>query len=114
MTNYRKTFVGMVGRMYYYILRRTSTYMDEAHESYLNLRVMSREQFYGMALNSIQLKSLYKTWKRNNYLLTLRPVPDRINSKKGYIKNNIRFMTYTDNARLAGNKKSKWRKRKQF
>ena len=73
--------------------------------------------FKEFALQSSTLKQLYNVWVKGKYELRLRPTPDRIDSELGYELSNVRFLSFSDNARAGGirsqmlNRKHKKRKK---
>ena len=44
---------------------------------------------------------LFKQWVNNNYSMRFAPSIDRIDGKKGYLIDNCRWLTQSENARIA-------------
>jgi len=65
--------------------------------SYNNIPICSRDEFIKFASNSNPLKTLYKEWQDSGYKLQLTPSVDRIVNEKGYVINNIQFLTFKEN-----------------
>lgn len=96
---YEKTFNGFLMRMYRNMKSRVSGIQYKKAHLYVGKELMSKEEFYEIAKNSNDFKRLFLTWELSNYNRKLTPSVDRINSDFGYIKENIRFVTHSENSR---------------
>lgn len=108
LNTYRKTLSGVITRMYGKMYRRVVHGECNHPELYLGKALLPAKQFRKIALRSRKLKRLHANWVKQNYRLSVRPTPNRIDSNKGYTKKNIEFVTYADNVRKGhGRHKSK-------
>jgi hypothetical protein len=57
----------------------------------------SRKEFYAFALNSVEYQGLHANWVESNFEFSLIPTVDRIDNLKGYLINNIQFITHAKN-----------------
>ena len=57
------------------------------------------EELYSYCINSILFNKLYENWKHSNYESGLKPSFDRINYDNPYGFDNIRLMTWEENAK---------------
>lgn len=96
---YEKTFNGFLMRMYRNMQSRVTGVQHKKAHLYLGKELMSREDFYFIAKNDIELKKLFNEWELSKYNRKLTPSIDRIKSELGYSKENIRFVTHSENSR---------------
>jgi hypothetical protein len=62
--------------------------------------LLNKEEFYEWALSHKEYKRLHNNWVKSGYDRKLCPTVDRINSSEGYTKDNIRWLTHSENSRL--------------
>jgi hypothetical protein len=67
--------------------------------SYKGLPYPSLKDFYDYALNSETLKYLMTQWQNNNFEPRYTPTVDRIINAKGYVIDNIQFLSKSDNSK---------------
>jgi ribosomal protein S27E len=77
--------------------------------SYRGLPVLKRDLFYEMALSSPSLKALVEQYIAAGRPIRLAPSIDRIDPTKGYLPDNIQFLTMIDNARKGKKRPSTFR-----
>jgi ribosomal protein L37E len=92
---YRKyryyTVNGFISKMYDGMIQRTK------EKNYPEL--ISRKEFYIFAQNSKIFLNLFQVWEKANHPRKLVPSIDRIDNNLGYSKNNIQFLTQSENAK---------------
>jgi hypothetical protein len=66
---------------------------------YIGLPICAREEFYNLALNSEQLKTVFIQWQESGYKSDFAPTVDRIINERGYALNNIQFLSKSDNSK---------------
>lgn len=95
---YRKTPKGCLQRAYEFAARRIKSAAPEGrYARYVGLTICSREEFYEAAMQSNDFWRLFKYWKENGFQKGQRPTPDRQDTSKGYLVDNIKWETYNIN-----------------
>lgn len=92
---YRRTPEGRAMRGWYNMNERSK---KEGYE-YSKGDVISKEEYLEMVKNSEVYKKMFDEWSKNNFSYGLTPTIDRIDSNKNYSKDNIQFLSFSDNAR---------------
>lgn len=82
-SRWRKTKRGLVTNLFHKMKSRNKVDFDL---SYLH-------EF----ANSSKFDRIYKEWVESNYCKQLKPSIDRIDNKKGYLKDNIQWLTWAEN-----------------
>jgi len=101
---YEKTKNGFLMRLYCNIRSRVSGIQKNRSKYYLGKELMPKLEFYKWASGSWRFHFLFSEWESNGYPRKLTPTIDRIDSEKGYTKDNMRWMTHSENSRIAGRK----------
>lgn len=83
---------------------RTEGRCCQAPKYFKGKEVMPREDFIEWSRNHPVFILLHLQWEQSNYNPLLTPVPDRLNSKFGYIAGNIEWVTKQENDRRARQK----------
>jgi hypothetical protein len=96
---YEKTKGGFLMRMYRNMKSRITGIQYKKSHLYLGKELMSKEDFYNIAKNSIEFDLLFSNWELNNYDRKLTPSIDRIDPKTGYTLDNVRFVTHSENSK---------------
>jgi len=96
---YEKTKKGFLVRTYRNMLSRVSGVTKNKNHLYLGLEILNKESFYEWSLNNDSFNHLFDVWKSLEYKRTLTPSIDRIDSKKGYILENIQWITFSENCK---------------
>lgn len=104
---YEKTSKGFLVRTYRNMLSRVSGVTKHKNHLYLGLEILDKHDFYMWSLLNVNFQELYKNWKENGYIRTLTPSIDRIDSSIGYLKGNIRWVTFTENCKQGALSKAK-------
>lgn len=69
----------------------------EGRGLYLGLGICDRKDFYEAFLHSPTFLLLHSAWVDSGYTKGQRPTPDRIDTKRGYLVDNIAWETYNVN-----------------
>ncbi len=96
---YEKTKKGYVMRMYRNMKSRVTGVQKAKFHLYEGLELMSKEDFYNLALNDKVFDQLFKEYEDSGYEMSLAPSPDRVDSQRGYTPDNIDFVTHSVNSR---------------
>lgn len=99
--NYNKTEFGLIVRTYRNMLSRVRGIQKHKAHLYLGKDILPKEQFYAWAQDDASYKELFSAWVASGYARTLTPSIDRIDSSGGYTIDNIRWITLSENSRLA-------------
>ena len=98
----RKTINGFLCCLYTKIIQRTQGRGGVKHPHlYIGKPVLPREVFYTWSKNHPDFLKLFKQWASAGYDRKLTPSVNRMNSKEGYLLNNIEWMTTSQNNSLA-------------
>lgn len=82
------------------MLQRCTNPKNKQSKYYLGKEVCSRKEFLNRFLKCPVFLKLFKDWKKNGYDTKTVPSIDRIDVKKGYTIDNMRFITHSYNAYL--------------
>lgn len=104
---YEKTPKGFLMRKYRNMQSRTCGIQWRKAHLYLGKELLLREEFYKWALESDDFNRLYLGWVESNYDRKLCPTVDRIDPDYGYILENMRWITHSENSRLGAISKNK-------
>lgn len=88
---------------YYMITERCTNPNNKRAKYYFNKELMSKSDFISFSLNDLGFNLLFNNWIESNYAFKLTPVPDRIDSKLGYVAHNIEWVTFSENSRRSAN-----------
>jgi|GEM_PF-2485205 len=97
---YEKKPKGFLMRLYRNMESRVTGVQKTKFHLYRNLTILDREAFYKWALNNPDFYMLYADWFRSGFDQKLTPSIDRIDSRKGYIFSNMRWVTHSENSAL--------------
>ena len=87
-----------MSRAYEFAARRIkSATLDGKYACYVGLTICSREEFYAAAMMDDRFLLLYHTWVHMGYPKGQRPTPDRQDTSRGYLVDNIKWETYNVN-----------------
>jgi len=93
----RKTNINyFINRMWENIRCRSSAYGEYGERKFERC---SMEKFKNFAKANNVLKCLFNDWVKSGYEYRLTPTTDRIDNKKGYLVENIQFLSMSDNAK---------------
>lgn len=76
------------------------------HGRHRGLPILSRTEFYSLFETDPQFLTLFEQWRAalgtsSHYLkkvMYLRPTPDRRDGSRGYVADNIQWLTYSENS----------------
>lgn len=94
-STYYQSFDGRIRKMWETASRRTR---NKGHKG----KLISQSEFFDYASKDATYKKLYNQWEDSGFQLKLTPTLDRKDAKKGYVKGNLQFLTYSDNV-IKGN-----------
>ena len=96
----RKSLRGYLVEKHYAITRRCKGFEKKKSHLYDGLYFVSKDVFLDWAINNKDYIDLYDNYVLSNYDNKLAPSIDRLDSNKGYIISNMRFITHSENSRL--------------
>lgn len=105
---YEKTKKGFLMRTYRNMKSRTSGVQRLKSHLYLDKELLNKEEFYNFSLNNSVFNDLFNRWEESKYDRKLTPSIDRIDSTKGYVLDNIRWLTHSENSKLTSRNKPKY------
>ena len=103
---YEKTKKGFLVRCYRNMLSRVTGVTKNKNHLYLGLSILDKEVFYNYSINNEYFNNLFNNWEKSNYDRKLTPSIDRIDSSKGYLLDNIQWITFSENCKRGA--KSRW------
>lgn len=104
---YAMTEKGFLVRTYSNMLGRVNGLVKSKRHLYFGLEILSREDFYNWSLNNPDFKKLIDVYRESGYDRKLAPSIDRIDSSKGYILGNIRWLTHSENSSIGSKNRHK-------
>lgn len=99
---YERTKKGKLMRTYRNMMNRTKGIIHKGVHLYKELDLLSREDFYNFSLNDNEFNRIYDEWVKSEYDRKLSPSIDRIDTTKGYVIGNIRWLTHSENSKNGG------------
>lgn len=104
---YERTKNGKLMRNYRNMESRVKGIQKKKSHLYYGKELLPREDFYAWAKNSEDYNSLYNDWVKSGYDRKLAPTVDRIDSSRGYVVDNMRWLTHSENSRLGATSKAR-------
>lgn len=95
---YEKTKKGFLMRLYRNMLSRVRGVQKLKYHLYKDKDILNKDEFYKWSLNNDNFHKLFNNYELSNYDRKLAPSVDRINSKKGYVIENMEFVTMSENS----------------
>lgn len=95
---YEKTLKGKLVRTYRNMLSRVKGVLKKKSHLYFGLEILDKEAFYQWSLNDADYNQLFTTWVESDYKLKLSPSIDRKDPSKGYVLDNMRWVTFEFNS----------------
>lgn len=103
---YEKTLNGYLMRSYRNMTSRVKGILKKKAHLYEGLDILPKEEFYAWSLNS-NYPQLLEAYKESGYDAKLAPSVDRIDSSRGYVLDNMRWVTHSENSRLGSVNRNK-------
>lgn len=97
---YERTKKGKLMRTYRNMQSRTLGIVKGKAHLYSGMEVLPRGEFYSWSLSDKEFNLLFEAWVDSGYNKKLSPSIDRKDTSKGYTKDNIRWLTHSENSRL--------------
>jgi len=101
---YEKTKNGFLMRTYRNMLSRVSGIQAKKAHLYADKEILSKVDFYAFSHASKEFHRLFQAWEESGYCRRLTPSIDRIDSARGYIIDNMQWLTHSENSRKAARK----------
>ncbi len=102
---WRRTKSGFLQMKYHHMKGRVEGRSGRTSHLYKGLYLLDKEEFISKSLSDSSFNKLYASWVASGYSRRLVPSPDRIDSIKGYSWDNIKWVTWSENARAANKKR---------
>lgn len=96
-SKYWKTKKGKLMLTYNNMKRRVDGYVKP--HLYKGKEICDRNLFYQWSASDYNYNILYNNWVENGYDRKLSPSIDRIDASKGYLLDNIQWITHSDNSK---------------
>jgi hypothetical protein len=97
---YEKTPKGFLMRSYRNMKSRVEGVQKKG--SWTGQEILPREDFYSWAIDHPDFQRLFTAYEESGFDRKLAPSPDRINSTSGYVIENMRWLTHSENSSLGG------------
>ena len=98
---YEKTPKGFLMRAHRNIRSRVEGVQRKKAHLYQGLPACDRHAFYAWSLDNPNFWRLFRQWEAAGYPVRLAPSVNRINPDKGYLLDNIEWVTHSVNSALA-------------
>lgn len=97
---YEKTVEGYLMRTYRNMLSRVKGVLKKKRHLYEGLEILAKEEFYKWSKSDPDFIRLFIAYELEGYKASAAPSIDRIDSRKGYTPENIRWLSHSENSRL--------------
>jgi len=97
---YEKSFKGYLMRTYRNMLSCVTGVQKQKAHLYEGLEILDKESFYTWSLQNEDYRILFDNWVASGYDVKVGPSIDRIETHKGYVMGNIRWITQSYNSQL--------------
>ena len=96
---YEKTKKGFLVRLYRNMQSRVLGVQKIKYHLYKGKELLDRDSFYDWALADDTFNTLFALYESSGFSRKEAPSPDRIDSSKGYILENMEWVTMSENSR---------------
>lgn len=104
---YEKTHKGFLMRLYRNMESRVNGIQWTKSHLYVGKNLLSRQEFYDWAFNSDEFFHLFMDYTDSGFDRKFAPSVDRKDSSKGYIIENMEWVTMSENSRRGALNKRK-------
>lgn len=104
---YEKTLDGFLVRCYRNMKSRISGVQKAKYHLYKGLPIIDKDVFYSWSKQNEFFNEQYKKWVSSGYERRQTPSVDRIDSSKGYLLDNMEWVTFSENCRRGSLNKAK-------
>ncbi len=102
---YERTKGGKLMRTYRNMLSRVRGVQWRKAHLYSGKDILPKDEFYEWSLSDPAFHRLFDDWVASDFDRKLAPSIDRIDSQRGYVVDNMEWVTFSENCRRGG----KWR-----
>lgn len=96
---YEKTARGYLMRTYRNMQSRVAGIQKKKAHLYQGLPLLDRSTFYDWSLRNDAFLLLHTCYVQSGFIMKLAPSIDRIDSSRGYVLENMRWITHSENSR---------------
>jgi hypothetical protein len=95
---YEKTKKGSLVRTYRNMKSRVEGVLRKKAHLYEGKEMLDKEEFYSWSLDNKEFHNLFSLWVISGYNMKLTPSIDRIDTGIGYLKDNMQWLTHSENS----------------
>jgi len=106
---YEKTIRGYLMRTYRNMESRVTGIQWQKAHLYLGKQLLDRESFYNWSLQDKSFNDLFIKWTNAGYPMKLSPSIERKDSNRGYVLDNMEWITHSENSRRGNLSRKKQR-----
>lgn len=103
---YEKTKPGFLMRCYRNMKSRITGVQSKKAHLYAGKDILSKEEFYSWSESSQTFHDLFTSWENSGYERRLTPSVDRIDSRHGYLIENMEWVPFFVNCSRGGKVKN--------
>lgn len=87
-------------RLYRNMQSRITGVQKQKFHLYEGKELLNRNDFYNWAIDNSTFLQMFEVYKNSGFDRKFAPTVDRVDSSKGYILENMRWLTHSENSRL--------------
>lgn len=95
---YEKTYKGFLMRLYRNMKSRITGVQKQKFHLYEGKELFDKDEFYSWALEQPAFYELFEAYKNSGFERKLAPSIDRVDSSKGYLFDNVEWVTMLENS----------------
>lgn len=96
MKSYNRTLRGFIKTKWAKMVQRVRGHNGHEH-IYAGLEIADKQDFYKWAFSDKKIAGMFGRYRRSGWKYSLCPSVDRIDSSRGYVIGNMRFITMKEN-----------------